>query len=42
MPLRIENLITSPDGTKLAFISNAINQRQEKSEDVEIYSVDLM
>jgi dipeptidyl aminopeptidase/acylaminoacyl peptidase len=41
LPLRIENLITSPDGTKLSFISNAINQRQEKSEDVEIYSVDL-
>jgi dipeptidyl aminopeptidase/acylaminoacyl peptidase len=35
--LRIGNLVTSPDGSKLAFISNAINQRQEKSEDVEIY-----
>ncbi len=40
-PLRVENLITSPDGHKLAFVSNAINQRQEKYEDVEIYIVDL-
>jgi dipeptidyl aminopeptidase/acylaminoacyl peptidase len=40
-PLRIEDLVTSPDGKKLAFVSNAINQRQEKAEDVEIYTVDL-
>ncbi len=40
-PLRVESLETSPDGNKLAFISNAINQRQEKYEDVEIYTVDL-
>ena len=41
IPLRIDSLITSPDGRKLAFVSNAINQRQEKYEDVEIYTVDL-
>jgi dipeptidyl aminopeptidase/acylaminoacyl peptidase len=40
-PLRIDTLITSPDGSKLAFVSNAINQRQEKYEDVEIYVVDV-
>jgi dipeptidyl aminopeptidase/acylaminoacyl peptidase len=40
-PFRVEDLISSPDGTKLAFVSNAINQRQEKYEDVEIYVVDL-
>jgi dipeptidyl aminopeptidase/acylaminoacyl peptidase len=40
-PLRVEDLIASPDNSKLAFISNAINQRQEKYEDVEIYAVDL-
>src|SRR5579871_6712158 len=40
VPLRVDTLITSPDGTRLAFLSNAINQRQEKSEDVEIYVVD--
>jgi dipeptidyl aminopeptidase/acylaminoacyl peptidase len=40
-PLRVEDLITSPDGSKLAFVSNAINQRQEKAEDVEIYTVDV-
>ena len=42
LPLRIESLITSPDGSKLAFVSNAINQRQEKPEDVEIYALDLV
>jgi dipeptidyl aminopeptidase/acylaminoacyl peptidase len=40
-PLRVDGLVTSPDGHRLAFVSNAINQRQEKYEDVEIYVVDL-
>jgi dipeptidyl aminopeptidase/acylaminoacyl peptidase len=40
-PLRVDDLVTSPDGSKLAFASNAINQRQEKVEDVEIYVIDL-
>jgi dipeptidyl aminopeptidase/acylaminoacyl peptidase len=39
-PLRVESLATSPDGTKLAFVTNAINQRQEKIEDAEIYAID--
>ncbi len=41
LPLRVEDLVTSPDGSKLAFISNSINQRQEKFEDYEIYALDL-
>jgi dipeptidyl aminopeptidase/acylaminoacyl peptidase len=41
MPLRVDDLVTSPDGTKLAFVTNAINQRQEKYEDVEIYVLDV-
>ena len=40
-PLRVEDLVTSPDGRRLAFISNAINQRQEKVEDYELYVIDL-
>jgi dipeptidyl aminopeptidase/acylaminoacyl peptidase len=40
-PLRIDDLITSPDGAKLAFLSNAINQRQEKVEDVELYTLNV-
>ena len=40
-PFRVEGLVTSPDGRTLAFVSNAINQRQEKYEDVEIYTVGL-
>ena len=39
LPLRVEELVTSPDGSKLAFISNSINQRQEKFEDYEIYAL---
>ena len=40
-PLRVDHLEASPDARKLLFVSNAINQRQEKYEDVEIYVVDL-
>ena len=40
-PLRVDDLVASPDGRKLAFTSNAINRRQEKYEDVEIYTLDL-
>jgi dipeptidyl aminopeptidase/acylaminoacyl peptidase len=41
IPLRVDTLFASPNGHKLAFLTNAINQRQEKYEDVEIYEVDL-
>jgi dipeptidyl aminopeptidase/acylaminoacyl peptidase len=41
MPLRVDHLAVSPDGNKLAFLTNAINQRQEKYEDVELYVIDL-
>ena len=37
----MDDLVTSPDGHKLAFVSNAINRRQEKYEDIEIYTIDL-
>jgi dipeptidyl aminopeptidase/acylaminoacyl peptidase len=41
MPLRVEHLLLSPDGQKMVFLSNAINQRQEKYGDVELYVIDL-
>ncbi len=41
IPLRVDNLVTSSDGTKLAFLSNAINQRQEKLDDYEIYVLNV-
>jgi len=41
LPLRVDDLNTSPDGAKLAFATNAVNQRQEKYEDVEIYVLDV-
>jgi dipeptidyl aminopeptidase/acylaminoacyl peptidase len=40
-PLRVDGLVTSPDGSKLAFVTTAVNQRQEKYEDIELYSIDL-
>jgi dipeptidyl aminopeptidase/acylaminoacyl peptidase len=40
-PLRVDHMLVSPDGRKLAFLTNAINQREEKYDDVEIYTVDL-
>jgi dipeptidyl aminopeptidase/acylaminoacyl peptidase len=40
-PLRVDALLASPDGAELAFLTNAINQRQEKYEDVELYDIDL-
>jgi dipeptidyl aminopeptidase/acylaminoacyl peptidase len=40
-PLRVGELVTSPDGGKLAFMSAAINRRQEKFDDYEIYVVDI-
>ncbi len=42
MPLRVDHLLASPDGFTLAFVTNAINQRQEKIEDVEIYTFPLL
>jgi dipeptidyl aminopeptidase/acylaminoacyl peptidase len=41
LALRVDELLTSPDGTKVAILSNAINQRQEKYEDVELYVLDV-
>ncbi len=41
LPLRIDDIVASPDGTKLAFLTNAINERQEKVDDVEIYVCSL-
>jgi dipeptidyl aminopeptidase/acylaminoacyl peptidase len=41
MPLRVDHLLTSPDGSSLAILTNAINQRQEKYEDIEIYTIDV-
>jgi dipeptidyl aminopeptidase/acylaminoacyl peptidase len=40
-PFRVDHLVISPDGHRLAFLSNAINQREEKYEDVELYLIDL-
>ncbi len=40
-PLSVGELVTSPDGGKIAFMTAAINKRQERFEDYEIYLVDL-
>jgi dipeptidyl aminopeptidase/acylaminoacyl peptidase len=40
-PWRIQQLVASPDGRRLAFVSASVSERQEKVEEFEIYSVDL-
>ncbi|HTR23541.1 MAG TPA: prolyl oligopeptidase family serine peptidase [Terriglobales bacterium] len=40
-PLRIEQLRVSPDGRRLAFVSNSPSERQEKIETSELYLVPL-
>jgi dipeptidyl aminopeptidase/acylaminoacyl peptidase len=40
-PLRVDHLSISPDGRRLAFLTNAINQRQERADDVDLYVIDL-
>src|SRR5580693_2427228 len=40
-PLRVEDLVTSPNGSKLAFVTDSINQRAEKAEDAEIFVIDV-
>ncbi|HZQ18202.1 MAG TPA: prolyl oligopeptidase family serine peptidase [Terriglobales bacterium] len=39
--LRVDEMVISPDGKKLAVMSNPINQREEKFQDYEIYVADL-
>jgi dipeptidyl aminopeptidase/acylaminoacyl peptidase len=41
MPLRIDQLTTSHDGSRLALVSSSVSQRQEKVEDIELYLVNL-
>jgi dipeptidyl aminopeptidase/acylaminoacyl peptidase len=41
LPLRIQTLEASPDGRRLALLTNSISQREEKIDEFEIYSVDL-
>ena len=36
-PLRVSEMVTSPDGARLAIITNPINQREERFDDYEIY-----
>src|SRR5207237_10761177 len=38
---KVQQLKTSPDGRKLAFVTTSISERQEKVEEFEIFSVDL-
>jgi dipeptidyl aminopeptidase/acylaminoacyl peptidase len=40
-PWRVEQLVVSPDGKKLAFDTSSISQRQEKVDEFEIYVLDL-
>ena len=39
--LRIDQMTIAADGKRLAYLSNAVSQRQEKPADIEIYTADL-
>jgi dipeptidyl aminopeptidase/acylaminoacyl peptidase len=40
-PWRVEQIVISPDGKRLGFVTSSISQRQEKVDEFEIYSIDL-
>ena len=40
-PWRVLELVASPDGRRLAFVTESISEREEKIEAYEIYSIDL-
>ncbi len=41
-PLRVEQMTISHDGSRLAFVTSSVSERQEKVEDIELYLVDLV
>src|SRR5208283_4667633 len=41
-PSRVQQLIVSHDGRRLAFVTSSVSERQEKVEDVELYLVNLV
>jgi dipeptidyl aminopeptidase/acylaminoacyl peptidase len=40
-PLRVQQFSISRDGSRLAFVTSSVSERQEKVEDIEIYLVNL-
>jgi dipeptidyl aminopeptidase/acylaminoacyl peptidase len=40
-PWRVSELEASPDGSRLAFVTESVSEREEKVEEFEIYTVDL-
>ena len=41
-PLRVEQVSISHDGSRLAFVTSSVSERQEKIEDIELYLVNLV
>src|SRR5208337_4480817 len=41
-PSRVQQLIVSHDGRRLAFVTSSVSERQEKVEDIELYLVNLV
>ena len=39
---RVQQIATSPDGRRLAFVTESVSERQERVEEFEIFSVDLI
>ncbi|MGA2979152.1 MAG: S9 family peptidase [Terriglobales bacterium] len=40
-PLRVDQITISHDGSRLAFVTSSVSERQEKVEDIELYLVNL-
>jgi len=40
-PLRVAQIAISPDGQRLAFLTESVSERQEKMEDIDLYLVNL-
>lgn len=40
-PWRVQEIVSSPHGRKLAFVTSSVSEREDKVEQFEIYSVDL-
>jgi len=40
-PLRVEHMSIAHDGSRLAFVTSSVSERQEKVEDIELYLINL-
>lgn len=41
-PWKVQEIVTSPNGRKLAFVTSSVSERQEKIAEFEVYSIELV